>query len=428
MRRWLRIWERLRRDSPAHLLVGRLTATMLAFVTAPIVARTIGAEGRGETAAAIALFTLTPILLGIGMPLEVRRLAALGSGARAIRTARIVVIVLLPVSTAAAWILTDTVLSSLDPVAKAVALVGIAACPLMIMWTCDSSVLIATGRYRGVMALQLVQPGAYLVLVVAFALSSTLNVATTLAASFAGTVAAFVTGTLLTRTSIVGDRYPLPQLLRGAVRYAGSSIAEAASSRLDQVIALPLVGALQAGLYSVAVTIASIPLVLGQALGAVFFPRVARAQGEQRRELKEEAIRSASALSLMTAPLLFVAIWIGIPLLFGPEFVGAVPVAWIAGVGTCALIVAYVCSLILGAEGKGYTMTAAQVGALAVSVVLLFVLAPALGAMGAALASSLGYLTLMVVLLIASSVRTRMSWPRPADFKLALVHLVRSSK
>jgi O-antigen/teichoic acid export membrane protein len=412
-------------DAPSLLLIGRLGATALAFVTAPIVARTIGPDGRGETAAAIALFNIVPILLGIGIPLEVRRLSALGKSSAAIRTARLLFVAAVPIAVAIGVLGWFTIFATFKPEARLVAAVGIAMCPLMMMWTCDSSVLVAKGRYRGVMALQLVQPSAYLALVLIFALGGWLTTATVLVANIAGTLAACVTGITLTRISTRGERYPAFTLLRGGVRYAGSSIAETASSRLDQVIALPLMGAFQAGIYSVAVTIATIPLALGQALGAAYFPLIARASGESRRVHKESAIRASFAMSAIAAPLLFLGSWLGIPLLFGDGFAAAVPVAWICGIGTCALIAGYVCSLALAAEGRGYAMTFAQVGALVLSITLLFLLAPEYGAIGAAAASSMGYVVLLGLLLAAARTRPRYSWPRLRDFRLAIRTLFR---
>ncbi|MDD7945819.1 oligosaccharide flippase family protein [Microbacterium sp. NE2HP2] len=421
-RRLLRL---LRADTPSLLLVGRLGATSMAFITAPIVARSIGADGRGETAAAIALFNLVPILLGIGMPLEVRRLAARAQGDAAIRTARLLVLLTVPFALVAAWAATVSILSGFDTASRVTAFIGIALCPLMIMWTCDSSVLVASGRYKGVMTLQLIQPAAYLVLVIAFASTQTLTVATALISNLAGTVAACITGLSFTRVTPFGPRVRLLTLLRGAVRYAGSSIAEAAASRLDQVIALPLIGAFQAGIYSVAVTVASIPLALGQALGAATFPLVARSEGPERQAFKAEAVRMSVAVSIVTAPLLGIGTWIVIPLLFGPDFEPAVVVSWVAGAGTCALIIAYVCSMNLAAEGRGYTMTVAQACALALSIALLYALAPNYGALGAAAASTVGYFALMVTLLLATRVRIRQACPGPRDLSRAFATLFR---
>lgn len=415
----------LRTESPSLLVVGRLSATALAFLTAPIVARAIGPEGRGETAAAIALFTIVPIVLAIGVPLEVRRLAAIGQGAEALRAARIFCLGALPVSIAVGVIAYLTLFASFDSSARLVAAIGIAVCPLMMSWTCDLSVLIASGRFRGVMALQLVQPVTYLLFVIVFLLAGVLSTGTVLVANIAGTVSAFITGATLSRIPLRGVTYRLGGLLRGGVRFAGSSIAEAASSRLDQVIALPLIGAVQAGLYSVAVTVASIPLAVGQALGATYFPIIARTEPEERRVHKEEAVRVAVAGALMCLPLIAIGSWLGIPILFGSEFFAAVPVAWISGLGTCALIVAYVCSMVLAAEGRGYRMTLAQLLALGVAILLLFLLAPRFGAVGAAAASTFGYFVLLAFLSVGLGARVSRSMPAPRDFRLVVARLVR---
>lgn len=412
-------------ESASLLLVGRLGATLLAFVTAPIIARAIGPEGRGETAAAIALFNLVPIILAIGIPLEVRRLSALGHAEAAVRAARLVCVCAIPVSAVLGFLASVAVFASFPPSARLIASLGVAASPLMMMWTCDLSVLIAAERYRGVMILQLLQPLAYLALIVTFALAGELTTGTALVANITGTAATFIAGVCLTRVGVGGPRVPLRDLLRGGLKFAGSSIAETASSRLDQVLALPLIGAFQAGLYSVAVTVASIPMALGQALGATYFPLVARASGPERETHKAAGVRSAISLAFMTAPIILVGAWIGIPLLFGEEFSDAVPVAWISGFGTCALIVGYVCSLILAAEGAGSAMTWAQVSSLIAGVGFLYLLAPVLGAIGAAIASTAGYLLLLALLLRAVGVTTASAWPRAADFPSAIRQLVR---
>lgn len=418
----------LRADSPSLLVIGRLSATGLAFVTAPVVARTIGPAGRGETAAAIALFNIVPIVLAIGVPLEVRRQAAIGNADAALRSARILCLAALPLACAIAFVCYLTIFASFDVASRLAATFGVAVCPLMMSWTCDLSVLIASSQFRGVMALQLIQPGAYLIAILALALAGALTTSTVLLASVLGTFAAFVTGASLTRIPLTGGYMPMARLLRGGVRYAGSAIAETASSRLDQVLALPLIGAVQAGLYSVAVTVASIPIALGQAIGAVYFPLVARANLSDRPVLKEEAVRVASATSLMTAPLLFVAVGVGVPLLFGPEFIGAVPVAWISSVGTCALIVAFVCSMTLAAEGRGHQMTVSQVIALTIAMGLLFLLGPPFGALGAAVASSTAYIVLLVLLAFALRIRFTQALPRRGDFRLSLNRLFRSKR
>lgn len=424
----MKIWSHLRAaikdGSPSLIAIGRLGASAVGLLSAPIVARALGPDGRGETAAAIALFYLVPILLGLGLPLEVRRLSAISDGRAVIRTARILCVIGFIPSIVIGLVLVRLLFGSLALTSQLVVAAGIFLAPLMLSWMCDQSVLIAERRYRPVMVIQVAQPVTFLVLVViawTFGIAST---ETILAANVLGTVVTFVLGLVFVRGGIRGERAELPAMLRGALKYAGSAAAEAASNRLDQVLVLPLVGAYQAGIYSVAVTIGAVPLALGHSLGASFFTSVATAKGEERIVLKGAATRSGLAMGIASGIILAIVSPVAIPIVFGEEFVPSIPVTLISLVGSIALVAAFVCSSVLAAEGKGIRMTIAQVVSLALAIVLLYVLSPSLGAIGAAIASSIGYICLLGVLLVSMETRARRVIPSPRDFKASVSHLI----
>ena len=75
-------------DTPAHIALANVAASAIALITAPIIARSIGAAGRGETAAALAAFALVPIVLAIGMPIELRRVWATARADSLVRSFR----------------------------------------------------------------------------------------------------------------------------------------------------------------------------------------------------------------------------------------------------------------------------------------------------------------------------------------------------
>lgn len=412
-------------DSPMQLVIGNLGAAALSLLSAPIVARALGPVGRGETAAAIALFFIVPVVLAFGVPLEVRRLAAESDGKAALRSARMFCAagILLSVPLAAASYV--TIFAGFDHEARIVAALGIASCPLVMSWMCDTSVLIAHCRYRAVLLVRIAYPAIYVLLVVLLWVLGRATTATVLAANIMGTFGTFGVGLLLTRTSLRGPHHSFRALRRGAVRYAGSAIAESASSRLDQVLVLPLLGAAQAGIYSVAVTVATAPLALGQALGASYFPLIARAEGAARTELKGQAARAGIALALLAAPALGVVAFFAIPVVFGDEFTPAVRVTWMSLIGGGAMLAAYVCSMVLAAEGKGIAMTVGQIVALVTGIGLLYLVAPHFGAIGAAAASSISYLLLLTVLAFSLGIAGRQIVPCAADFRESVARLFR---
>lgn len=413
-------------DSPSYMLLGRAAAAGMALVSSPVIGRAIGPDGRGETAAAIALFLLVPVLLSLGLPLEVRRRAAIGQGADAIRSARAIAIISSLPAFLIAGICHFTIFEGFSSEARAIATFGICLTPLTFSWICDLSYLIAHQRFRDVFALQMVQPALFTVLVLTAWISGLATTATVLSANLVGFVATFFIGLRLTGVKLKGSRMNLREIWRDSLGYAGSSVAESASFRLDQILVLPLIGAYQAGLYSVAATIAVIPVAIGQALGAAFFTPIARATKSERGAIQAEATRAGFTLALFSIPPTILLSAIGIPIAFGSDFSGSVPVAAIALVGSGLLLVAYVVSMALAADQKGGRMTAAQSLSLAVAIGLLLVLGPPLGAIGAAIASSLGYLLLLVILLAGLGMRPAQIRPAFSDFRNGIQVLMKN--
>jgi O-antigen/teichoic acid export membrane protein len=410
-------------NTPSLLVFSRLGASVLALVGSPIVARALGPSGRGQTAATLAICLIVPVLLSFGIPLEVRRVAAVTDSTSILRTCRIICLASVVPSTALAFVLRASVFSSFSSQARAAAVLCVALTPLTMSWMCDVSVLVAHRRFGSVFLIQIVQPAAYLLIILAIWILGHATVTTVLLANAASSVVAFTSGVLLTGFSNLGSRYPALRLLRNGSRFAGSSISEVASRKLDQVLVLPLLGGFEAGIYSVAATVASIPLAVGHALAASYFTPIARSSGDARRRLKGQAARAGVALGILTFPPLALVSWFGIPIIFGSDFSPAVTVTMVSLAGSVAMVAAYVYSMALAAEGKGTRMTVAQIVALAFAVCLLYLLGPALGASGAALASSLSYAVLLALLHSGLDIPLKDALPRSNDFKDSISRL-----
>ncbi|WP_334168824.1 lipopolysaccharide biosynthesis protein [Timonella senegalensis] len=412
------------KDGPSLMVIGRLIATSLSFITAPIIARAIGPEGRGETASALAVFYLVPIVLAFGVPMEIRRLSAADNGGAPVVVARLFALSSTLVAVPVALICSETVFQSFSDQANFVATLGVATSPLTILWMNDTSVFIALGKFRAIAILQIVQPVIYLAGTLYFYARGSLSVETVLAAYLTGNFAVAVLGWVMVARvpRVRGPR--LVRLLHSSTKYSGSAIAEAASNRLDQVLMIPVLGVYQSGLYAVAVTVASIPAVLGQALGAVHFRAVAQAPVGARSRVLEVGIRDGIALGLISVPLVGLGAVLGVPLLFGTGFREAVPATVVLSVGTGLTIAAYVTSMMLGASGRGWLMTFAQLTALAVGMLALFALGPSFGAVGAAVASVVSALSLMLTLLLRGNMAKYVTLPKLSDVRSAIRRLL----
>lgn len=397
-------------------MFGRLGMTAFGLISALVIAHAIGPSGRGETAAAIALFYILPILLALGVPIEARRLTAKGNAGGVVRVSRrfagLTAIPTIPIALALAYSLFE----DFDSPARIIATVGVVASPATVSWMCNASVVFAQLRFRAFVAIQLTQPGTFLLLVLLAWGLGVADTGTVLLANIAGTLLTFVVALAFTRSQPYDSDIPLKSIVKNGSKYAGSAIAEAASNRLDQVLVLPLMGGFQAGLYSVAVTIAGVPLALGHALGGAFFSSIASAEtGTKRTHLKADAFRFAFLLAGISAAILAIATPILVTKVFGAGFEDAILCTWIALAGSIAMVSAYVVAQGLAAEGRGIRMTIAQAISLIFSITMLVVLAPAHGAAGAAIASSLGYLVLLATLLVCYSVPARLLVPTTRD-------------
>jgi len=425
LRRLLRTLKTLlHTDSPSQVALGQVGASMLALISAPIVARILGPEGRGETAAILAAFYVWPILAAFGMQLEVRRAGVSPGGESSLRRARDVMLLLPLPSAGVGILLVTTLFAGLDDATRITTVIGLSLAPLMVSWMCDQSLLVAHRRYRMVGLVQIMQPTVYLILVLAGWAVGLVSVPYVLTANLLGTAATTVFALSCTRVSLRGHRAPVRGFLANSARYSGSSIAEAAANRLDQLIALPIVGAYQTGLYAVAATIGGIALPMGHALAADSFNKVARAAPEDRAAVRVDHIRTAVAGGILCGIALAAVTPIVVPLLFGAEFAASVPVALVTILGGVASVPAFVAGLILAAEGRGVAMTINQVIRLVVAVVLLLLLGPLWGAMGVAAASAAAVWLLLVLSAVRATGTLAPFAVRPADFGAAIRRLL----
>lgn len=188
------------------------------------------------------------------------------------------------------------------------------------------------------------------------------------------------------------------------VRFGGKvwfgSVASMLVARMDQVLMVPLSSARDLGLYTVAVTVADVPIVIALAVSGAL-------QGVNSRYSDPTQVVMTTRIALLltaagccvlgaTAPF-----WI-VPL-FGAEFQGAVvpslllflsAVAFVPGVMTGAGLSAFGRP---GLRSLGYGLT------LAVNLVAFLILVPTLGVIGACWTSVIGNVVLSAFMVVAAS-------------------------
>jgi O-antigen/teichoic acid export membrane protein len=290
--------------------------------------------------------------------------------------------------------------------------------PLSVSWATDVSVLITTKEFRRMAILGLVQSGIYFVIVLLAWLAGLLTVAGVVYAQLAGNAATFLLG-----ISWVSSRHgrirSFGSLLREGLSLAGGQLADVATRRLDQVVALPLLGAAGAGLYSVAATIGSLPTPIAHAVGASAFNDLVQATPEQK-EAVVRTIRHSVFFGVLSAIALTIASLFLISIVFGEDFVGATPAAVILSIGSLFLTVGFNASMALAAQKRGAELTIIQVLGVVLGLVLFIPLGIWWGPTGAAVAMALSSCVTMIVLLRRLKISIVEVLPRRSDVSDAM--------
>jgi len=220
----------------------------------------------------------------------------------------------------------------------------------------------------------------------------------------AGAVAALCVSnvaSLAVHVAAIGRRFgmrlrPTPGFLGGAFSYGvrawPGDLAIRANLRLDQLLLGFWGGSASLGLYSVAVNLSELLWLLPDSAGPVLYNRLApAAQEQERRALVARAHRVLLAGVVLPAAVLALVGGPVVRLFYGEAFAGAGLPLLLLLPGTVASTTAKVLTKYFAASGAPGKSSGLQIAGFAVSGALYVGLIPVWGAVGAALASSLGY-------------------------------------
>lgn len=408
--------------TPSSLMVGRIGASMLMLGSAPIIARTIGPDGRGVTAAAVAVIALLPVFLGAGMPWAVRRQGAIADDPKSVaRTARFICAFLSVPALLTVVAVDQLLFSEQNAGVRLTIALGVMSAPLIVHRNNLISLFVVEYKYLQIFLATVVQPAVYFVGVCALALAGRLDVVGVLAAYNLGTLATVLTASYGARIGLRGIRGSARSLVRESIRSAGAQIADASSQRLDQVLLMPLVGASTLGHYSVAVNYGTAPTPVGQAIAASYFPQIARKYDVRTVLLSVRGSGCVAAVisivGVFAAPFL-------VPFIFGSEFAPSVIPAQILSIGAGLLVVSACASSALFASGRGLAVTVSQFLGLAAGIGAMYLLAPIWGATGAACASLIGYAVSFIAMLVPLRIGPLALIGSPADAKAVIAAVV----
>ena len=195
------------------------------------------------------------------------------------------------------------------------------------------------------------------------------------------------------------------RLLRPLAAYGIAQIAAFApatvNAQLDQLVLSQTVIPADLGKYAIAVSLSSMPIPIVSAIGNVAFPKLAaqRAVRHETLRLQRRAIVASAGIAAgLLVPLALVAYWL-LPLVFGTDYRGAVPLLWILTPGAIFLACGQVAGDLLRGRNRPAVVAWAQGLAAIFTVVLLIALLPIVGVYGAAIASTVAYGIALVAML-----------------------------
>jgi O-antigen/teichoic acid export membrane protein len=367
----------------------------LLAVSGVAAARILGAEGRGHLAALVLVAAVVAQAGTLGLPMSATYHIAREPGA-ALTLVRCLLRILVPLSVLLLAVQAAVLLALFGGAggelqgAAAVTLGGLAG---VVSHQFGLAVLQGCGRFRAfnlartmqltlyagaVVALLLADSGSLLLVAAAWAASMLLSGVAVLAIALRGARGA----TELPRAG-AGD------LLRFGVTGLAGHTSPLEAYRIDQIAVGIIAGPVGLGLYIVGQAFANLPRSVARSIGMVAYPRIAAAEDGHRRQ-----VLLFVGLALGACGSIVAALWLLVgelvPLFFGEEFAGAVPLARVLLLAALLFSLRRVlsdCARGLGLPGQA---SLAEAASWAVAIPAIAVLGHLWGAEGVAWALVLG--------------------------------------
>lgn len=398
-----------------------LAVNALAIATGPLIARALGASGRGDLAAIMVPLGFAS-LVDPGLASYTTREAARGARRPGLIVGSVGPVVLLAgLVVAAAAPLIASLVAHGRPTVHLFLIIGLVLTPITLLANQLSAVTWAWQRWRIWLIVRLIPPIGLTIGTVVLFVSGHLTVTAAAILSLGLSLVA-----VLPLLTVIPDLAPLrfdAATARDGLRFGSrawlGNLSAIANARFDQLAMTRLVPPAELGFYAVAVNTTVFQSAISSSIGSVVFPRVSAGDSG----LAGSAVRVTLACTAVVSGCAFLAFGYLIPLLFGPEFTNAVPMARILVVAAVPQAGANVLGLILVGAGHPGLAARGQLVALGLTLVGLLALLPPLGGTGAAIVSAVAYSATFLYLLRAGSrvmglPLAELVVPRPADLHL----------
>ena len=374
-----------------------ITVAVLSLVNVLIVARALDPVGRGQIAFLTTVASLTAQLASLGIPQAVANKAGKRPELtpRLLTNAAVLSIAAGLVAIGLIALLVVVVPAAGGDVDASLRWLALAIVPLLLLQSSLQAVVLVHFGFSAYNAATLVTPVLNVVANGVLALTGVLTVGLALSSWIVGQLIATVILLVHVRRRLGGFGAPDAALARESARfgvqvYAGR-VLYAGNYRLDQWIVGSVAGSQQLGVYSVAVAWTEALFLLPTALSAAQRGDVTRADGPAAARHATTVFRATALMTLIAGGVMVVLAPFLAETVFGPEFAEATGQIRVLVIGAFGIAALKLLGSVLMAQGRPMLETAAVGVAFVVIVGLNVLLIPTEGAMGAAIASAVGY-------------------------------------
>lgn len=386
-------------------LVTNFALAALGLLNSIFLSRWLGPTGRGEVAAAMLWPTLLVYLSSLGLISATLYFAAL-PGSKP--TPIFVNATFLSVAQSVAAFIVGFAALPLLLHSQTASVVGVSrlyllVIPISLVAQNGSSILQGRLRISTFNWLRTILPAGYLIGTIILVIIGRLGLLNIIILHLClNVVAVLATLVALARSGIRlasgFDSLLAKQMLKYGAKVHVGNVSGLANMSLDQVLLAALLPSNYLGLYVAAVSAASVSQVFSQAVQMVSTPSIAqRESAAERAAVLQAVFHRYWLLSFLVALAIGVLLPVAIPAVFGASFKGAIWPAEVLLLGGFFIGAKDVLSGGAQALGNPWLGSKAHLFALVITVGLLCLLLPAMGIMGAAIATSTAYLSQLVV-------------------------------
>lgn len=402
--------------------IANLAIPLVSFATAPVLARVLGVEGRGELAAVTAPFLLVTTLAMLGLPEAVtyfvsRRDVSHKTG---VWTASVLLAASGLVSTGILILIAPWLSGGNETIRTLMVIAAFAIIPTIVLGAFRGGAS-GLGAWKRVNLEKYTTALLRAVAIMGVALFGALTVGTATIIIVLAPILGFAAYFGLRADEVERLTFDRPRRMLGfGSRIWIGSTSGVILNKIDQVLMVPFAGPLQLGLYAAASAVADASLLANNAVRDVAFSSETR---ESTGNRLTAAARRSFLVSFAVSTVICASAWWWFPLLFGSAFAGGVPVVVILCIASTLGVPGSIAGAGLSARGRPGVRSSALVIAAAVNVAMLILLVPHTGAIGAAWATLAGNLIASNINILANR---RLFGMRVRDFYVIRASDVRS--